>query len=1126
MCCSNLPEAESGGGNHIDLAKTLLVMRLTLFFLIAGLLNASARGVSQTITLSGRNLPISKVFAEIRKQTDYLVVSSYELLKQARPVTIHARNEPVELFIREVLKDQPFRYTIENKTISITGKTDPVRSASPEEASPPPPVEVKGRVTDDSDKPVEGATVQVKGANVATTTDANGYYSIAVPDDRSTLVFSHVGFGSREMKVGTNKTINIRLAEASRDLNQIVVIGYGTQKKSDLTGAVSTISAKDVEERQTIKVSEALQGAVPGLAVTRNSGAPGASAAITLRGITTIGNNNPLIIVDGIPTENIDNVNPIDIENISVLKDAASASIYGSRAAAGVILVTTKRARAGESRLDYNYEYGIQKPTILPKYTDAVRYYQLFNEFVTNDGGAPLYSDEFINTYQENHLTNPDLFPNTDWQAAILKDYAPRQMHNLLFTTGSDKVKTKASLGYSSADGLYHNRSYDRYTARINNNLEINKSLSVNLDVAFVRDYYLSPADETGTRNPFLTARVLPPYYKDRYEDGRWAVGKDGINPLAQIFDGGTDKKYYNQLAGRVSLNFRPVKGLSLTALVSPTFDFDRTKSFSKIIEYTDLNDPSRIIDRNQPNTTLTEGRQEAVSLNGQFLANYSITIHNDHHFQGLAGYEEIYNSHDSLSASRGAFEVTSLPYLNVGSLALAGNSGSASESALRSFFGRLQYNYKSKYYVQGNIRRDGSSRFYSDYRWSVFPSLSMGWVLSEESFMKDIRPFTFLKLRGSWGKVGNERIGDYPYQASIVFNNALFYQGSLVTTATTGAQNVYAVKDISWETTESFDIGVDAGVFQNKLTTTLDFYRKMTRGILLNLDIPRYLGYGNPNQNSGTVGAIGWEFETNWRDRAGSLTYSIGFNVSDSKTKIYDLKGTRRISGDNAYIEGGEFNQWFGYKSDGLFQTQEEIDHSAVLNANTKPGDVKYADINGDGKITPEGDKVLLNGSLPRYIYGGNLRLGYKGFDFALVVQGVAKQTSRLSSVQIEPISGGYGNIPTIIEGKFWSPNNTTEQNLNARYPRLSQVSRPNNYQMSDFWLIDGAYFRIKNITIGYNIPSHALGRIKIKALRVYAAANDLFSLNKFPPGWDPEVDATTYPIVKTFMAGLTVQF
>ncbi|MGV3587467.1 MAG: SusC/RagA family TonB-linked outer membrane protein [Adhaeribacter sp.] len=981
---------------------------------------------------------------------------------------------------------------------------------------------ISGKVTSAKGEGLPGVTVLLKGTSVGATTGSGGDYTLSVPDAGGTLIFSFIGFATKEVAVpSAGGTLNVSLEEDAKALEEVVVVGYGTQQKKDITGAVSTIDAKDVGERRAMQVSEALQGSVPGVTVTRNSGAPGATSTIRLRGITTIGENNPLIIIDGVPNDNINNVNPNDIESITVLKDAASAAIYGSRAAAGVILVTTKRAKTGQSSLEYNYEYGVQTPTQLPEYVDVVRYMQLFNEYQTNDGGAALYSQQHIENYRENNRLDPDRFPATDWQNAVLKSYAPRQMHDLSFTIGTEKIRTKASLSYAKVDGLYDNRAYDRYTVRINNDMTISKSLNANFDLFYKRTHN----QEISGENPIYASRVLPGFYDDKYEDGRWAPGKDGRNPLAQIYDGGFNEAFYNQMGGRLAFNFKPINDLSLTAIVSPTLNFDKSKVFSKVIQFADVTDPGKVLNANQANTTLTEGRPESRYINGQLLANYSKNIREDHQLDALLGYEENYYYSEGLSASRGSFTITNFPFLDVGNLELRNNSGDASESALRSVFSRLKYSFRDKYYIQGNVRYDGSSRFHEDRRWALFPSFSAGWTISEESFLKNFRPLSFLKIRGSWGVVGNERIGNYPYQSSIQFYNALFYRGNQISTETTGAQVKYAVENITWETTQSVDFGLDAGFLGNRLSLTADVYDKKTRDILLALDIPRYLGYDNPNQNAGMVSARGWELAIGWRDKIGQLGYSVNLNLSDAKTKIVDLKGTQ-MRGDQAQLEGGEFSEWFGYKSAGLFQTAEEVKNSPVLNNNTKPGDIRYVDINEDGKITPEGDKILLGGSLPRYIYGGNIRLDFKGLDFTLVLQGVGKVKRRLGNNAIQPFLENFGNVPAEIDGNFWSLTNTPEQNLSAKYPRLSKASEGNNYQMSDYWLMDGSYLRIKNLTLGYNLPEILTSRIRLQGLRVYVAANDLKSFSKFPKGWDPEVDGSTYPIVTTLMGGLSVKF
>lgn len=1120
---------------NVSIDKTLWkVMRITLYQLLLMVVGVSivaahssgAQNVlARQVSISMEQAKLGSLLEKIERSAAVKFVYSTKINPNER-VSLHAAGRPLSEVLDELLTPLQISYEVIDSRILLRRKIQPVPKASGT-LLPQDDTEryITGKVKDEKGEGLPGVNVLVKGTQQGTVTDPEGAFRLSIPEGDAVLVFSFVGYTSREVALGNQTVVEVSLSVDQKALEEVVVVGYGTQQKKDLTGSLSTVSAREIAGRKSLQVSEALQGTMSGVTVTRNNGAPGGAPTIRIRGMTTIGENSPLVIIDGIPGS-LHNLNPNDVESITVLKDAASASIYGSRAAAGVILVTTKRATDGMSAFEYSGDYGLQSPTGLPAQVDAARYLELFNELFTNDGANAPYTQDYIKNYASNHLSNPDLFPNTNWQKAVLKNSAPRQNHNVSFTIGTPKLKTIATLGYSNADGLYINKSFERYTVRVNNDMKINRILDANFDLSYINSSYLSPAGESAVRdrNPFYTARNLPPIYKDRFADGRWGPGKEGINALAQLHDGGQDKENNHLLTARLGFKLNPVKGLVVTGIVSPRFDFTKLKQFSKVIEFTDLSDPTRVVYRNQSNTTLNEGRTESFTFNGQLLANYSKTIASSHNVDIMAGYEENYNKLEAITASRGEFILTDFPYLNVGSLALRDNSGNASEYALRSAFGRLQYNFKNRYYIQANLRRDGSSRFHPDYRWALFPSVALGWTISEEPLFNPGRSTYYLKLRGSWGQVGNERIGNYPYQSSVSFSNAIFYRGTNKVSVTTGAQSSYAIPDISWETSESIDLGVDLGLFNDRLSTSLDIYRKKTRDILLQLDIPRFLGYANPNQNAGIMQSAGWDLEMGWRDRAGDLSYFVNVNLSDSKTKIVDLRGTQLL-GLQARIEGGEFNEWFGYRAAGLFQNQQEVDSSPLLIGSTRPGDVRYTDIDGDGKITPDKDKVLLGGSLPRYIYGTTLGAEYKGLDFNLVVQGVGKILSRLSNVQVEPFQEGFGNVPAEIDHKFWSPFNTEEQNLNSKYPRLSKSSRNANYEMSDFWLISGAYARLKNITIGYTFPKLTGSKAGLTNIRVFLAANDLLSIHRFPKGWDPETDATTYPIVKTLMAGIGIK-
>lgn len=989
---------------------------------------------------------------------------------------------------------------------------------------------IKGIVKDESGRSVPGVNLQIKGTNTSTTTDFDGSFKIDT-EVGSIITASFVGYETNTVTVGSQTNLNIVLKTSNKELQEVVVVGYGTTKKKDLTGAITTVKSQEIAGRRTVQVSDALQGAMAGVTVTRNGAAPGSQSKIRFRGVTTLGDtggNDPLVIVDGVPSGSIDYLNPDDIESITALKDAASTAIYGSRAAAGVLLVTTKRAKAGKSSFDYSYEYAQAKPINQPGFTDVVRYMQAYNEYLFNDGGAPLYSKATIDNYMINNASNPDKYPNTDWQASIIKNSAPRMIHNLSFSSGSENVKTRATLGYSSTEALYDNRGFKKFNAGVFNDFKFNSKLSASFDMSVVRTE--SKDVNIFNNNIFIDARVMPPIYDDYYSDGRFALGKDGRNALAQISEGGFKKDIVNNLTGRIAVNYKLFKGLTLTGQAAPTVIYSPSKQFIKVVEFTDALDPSKKVSvGGQPaSSSLYEGRSYYYRFNGQFVANYKNSFKDMHNLDATVGYENNYSYNESITASRATYTLSNFPYLDNGLPTFRDNGGSASETALSSYFGRVSYNFKNRYYLQAGGRYDGSSRFNADQRWAFFPSLGAGWAISEEPFFKSVKEMgvDFLKFRGSWGQSGNERIGNYPYQASINLSNALFYQNGVVVAPTSGSQVNYAVNDITWETQESSNIGLDAAFLNNRLTVGGDVFYKQTKDILLKLNVPLYLGYEAPYQNAGKVSAKGFEVTVGWSDNIGTdWKYSLGANLADAKTSVDDLKGTS-ILGDQSNIEGQEFSAWYGYKSNGIFQTAAEVASSPLTSANTKPGDIKYVDIDGDGKISPDKDRVILGGSLPRYTFGFNGRLAYKTFDFSFVAYGVGKQQVRLSNYAVQPFQETFGNVPTLIDGKYWSTYNTPEQNAAAEYPRLSNSSRDNNYAMSDFWLVDGSYLRIKNITVGYNFDKKITGQLGIQGLRLYVACNDVFTFSHFPKGSDPEVDAISYPIVSTFMTGINVKF
>ncbi|GAA4807112.1 TonB-dependent receptor [Olivibacter ginsenosidimutans] len=1114
------------------LSKPLWVMKYTVFLTMIFYFQVEAAVRAQNASLSVENLSLKSVFRILKKQTGYDFLYATDDLNSATPVTIHIHNRPLREILDQCLATQPLTYTMDKATVLIERKKELPKSNLQQE------INLSGKVTDQQGNPIPNASIYVREhpAN-GVKTNANGTFSLRVLKNEI-LVVSSVGFIKKEIVLETlnlQQPISVVLESQEAVLDEVVVVGYGTVAKKDLTGAIASVSGDLVSARKTTQVSQALQGAVPGVMVTRSGNAPGSSATIRVRGITTItdGGLNPLYILDGVPIDDINTVNPNDIENISVLKDAASASIYGSRAASGVVLITTKRAKDGQVGLDYSVEYGWEKATQYPEYVDAIRYMQLSNELRWNDNGNndqeyPIYTKDVVDNYWQLNREDPDTYPATDWRDLILNDYAPRQSHVLGIYGANKFVKTRASIVYDKNDAFYDERSYDRITSRINNDFTISKYLKASVDLNYRRTIIKQTLDE-----PFYRVGITPPIYAAMWSDGRLGAGKDGDNIYAIMHDGGFNHTWYNQVGGKINVDFTPISGLTLSGVFSPFLNFDKRKSFRKKIPYTRFNEPDRIAGyiNGYNETKLSESRNDSHRYTVQFLANYTRQF-GDHNINALAGYEYFYAFNENLGASRGQYLLSNYPYLDIGPLDLRDNSGDAYENAYRSWFGRVMYNYQDKYLLQANIRYDGSSRFAPGYRWGSFPSVSAGWVLSNENFLKDKwKPLSFLKVRASYGTLGNERIGNYPYQALLNFENAsLFYQGNQVVSAQSAAQWQYVIRDISWETTSSFDIGLDVNFFDNRLTFVGDYYKKTTKDMLLKLEIPDYVGFDNPDQNTGKMFTKGWEAQIGWNDRLGDFRYSASFNISDFISRMGDLGGTEFL-GNQIKIQGSEYNEWYGYLSDGLYQTQAEVDNSATLNANVRPGDIRYKDVSGpdgvpDGKISPEYDRVLLGGSLPRYMFGGNFNLGYKSWDLSFVIQGVAKQNSRLHPDIVQPLRENWGNFPAILDGNSWSKYQSDEQNLQAKYPRYSNTSAGNNYAVSDYWLINGGYFRLKNITVGYSFPQQWMEKVHLKGLRLYGTVNDVFAFHHFPKGWDPEMNTFGYPITRTFLIGASLNF
>lgn len=1075
---------------------------------------------AQNITLRMSNVTVKQAMDELKSKSGYSFVFSSQDVDTHKNITVESDNQPLGHVISQIVAGQGLAYTIEGKTIILRKATAGLVQQQNNKR-------ITGVVKDANGEPVIGANIVVKGTTNGTITDMDGNFVLDVPAD-AVLHVSYIGYSDKEIPVGNQTVLTVSLAEDSRALDEVVVIGYGTARKIDLTGSTSSLGGDKLRVKSSPQLSTQMQGQMAGVQITRTSGDPSAGSSIRVRGVTTLSTNDPLVIVDGVPGSLMD-IAPEDVKDIQVLKDAASAAIYGSRAAAGVILVTTNRAKDKEFHLSYNMEYGIDKATTVPKFANAVQWMQGYNELTYNDGASfpySSYSEDFLNSYMQNRLTDPDRYPDTDFMSLGLKNHTNHQRHSLSLTGGTDKLKTNFSLNYYDADALYRNKSYERINVRSNNDYQINSWIHANVDVNLMYAKSLAPHSLEGSSMGDLMYRS--PIYNVYWSDGRYADGKDGDNPIALNQLGGQNKIENFKVGGKFQLDITPVKNLVFTAIAAPTYTFTKGKDHKTRYDVYRISGDV-IPGTGYANTSVEEQRNDTRSLTMQFYANYNFKI--DRHSVGvMAGYEDYSYEWENEGASRLNYNLNNFPYLNLGPEDFQYNSGSAGHNAYRSVFGRVMYSWADRYMFQANVRSDGSSRFASGHRWGTFPSVSAGWVISEESWFNK-KTINYLKLRGSIGSLGNERIGsEFPYQARLSFGT-----GFIPNAATGGAdvvqtafQSDYAFRTLTWETTTTYGIGADIALLNNRLRGSLDWYYKKTSDMLMQVGFPSYFGYNAPQNNAADMNTKGWDLEISWSDQIDDFRYGVSFNLSDYRSRMGYMADRQNISSRKITEEGSYYNEWYGYKSMGVILNEDAMMENGqkipVLTNNDKAGNIRYVDIDGDGKITASNDRVRLGNSLPEMQYGGSLWAEWKNFDFNLSFQGIGHQLSYWNWPVSPFLFQAYSCPANLIES-HWSPLASDAENAKAKYPKLT-TNDANIYAASDFWLFNGAYMRVKNITLGYTIPSDITKKFHVDRLRFYFSANDLPAFSKYPKGYDPEWNRFSDLLMSSYIFGLNVSF
>ena len=1087
-----------------DIKKLLLMTKLTVFLSLFFVIQLSANVYSQTkLTVDSKNKTVKEVLLDIEDQSEFRFFYNEQFSDLNRYVKFDIDNESIDKVMDKLFVSSNFTYKImENNLIIIT----------PDENLQE--ITVKGRVTSSSGDPIPGVSIVVKGTTLGTVSDNDGNYTIDIKVEDKILIFSFVGMLTQEIAINGRSTIEVTLEQDIVGVDEVVVIGYGTQKRVNLTGSVETINDEKINWKQVGQTSMALQGIAPGVTVTQNSGQPGKDGGvIRIRGIGTLGTagQNPLVLMDGVETS-LNSIDPADIESISVLKDAASAAIYGSRAANGVILVTTKRAKDKKLSVSYRGYTGWQSPTDMPKITSGLDHLLLTNEAQTNLGNNPTFSQDYIDAYIQNSPS--DLYPDTDWQALTMTTNGFMQNHSFDVSGGNEIVMIRASFNALEQNGLIPNTGYNRYSLRINSDITVSEKLNFAIDITGRDERQYEPSRSMNTIFWYMTGR-LPASYEGVLSDGRYGQGWIGYNPMAAANDGGlADNRTYAAI-----LNFtgewQPVDGLRLSLMYAPKFYSNYFKEFQRTINTYYGDGTLAYIFPDQ--SFLTQRSNRTKDDNFKALVNYEKSVE-DHNFTALGGFEQIENYYEWFQARRENYPFEDYQVLDVGSEENQKANGSASEWALRSYFGRLNYNFKQKYLFEANIRYDGSSRFSEGNKFGVFPSFSAGWRISEESFLSSIEAIDNLKFRASWGQLGNQNIGNYPFASSVSLT-----QGYILNeTAVPGASLTnLANPNISWETTEMLNFGVDV-TFLQQFSLTAEYYIKNTRDILLNLPIPMTVGLNAPYQNAGEVKNTGWDFSLNYHNSKRDLKYDLTFLLSDVKNEIVDLKGTGPYIGSRTIrMEGEPMDALYGYETDGLFQTQAEVaSHATQFGGQVAAGDIKYVDQNDDGIINPD-DKVIIGSSIPRLTYGLSANASYKGFDVSMFVQGVGKADGYLDRQGVWAFYVGG----TVLERHLdrWTPDNT-----DGTYPRLT-FNYPNNEQTSDYWMLNAAYLRLKNLQIGYTIPPKVFDKTFIEHCRFFASGQNLLTIANFLDGFDVETPMGSvgyYPVVKIYSIGVEVKF
>lgn len=1011
---------------------------------------------------------------------------------------------------------------------------------------------ITGKVSDETGTPILAASVIVKGTNQGTSTDVNGDFTLSVPENAKTLTISSTGFGTKEVAIVGN-TISVSLVRSTSNLDEVVVVGYGSQKKSNVTGAISSVKASDLQNIPNGRIEQSLQGRVAGVTIMQNSGQPGSASTIQIRGVTTFNNNNPLWVVDGVVVDagGIGYINQSDIESIEVLKDAASAAIYGTRAAGGVILVTTKKGKAGKTLVTYNGYYGTSAPAKVLDLLNATQYAVLRNESAVAAGKDIVFPDV------------SSLGVGTDWQKTIFNDNAPSYSHEVSMSGGNEKSTFYFSAGIENKDGIVATdiSKYNKINLRLNSKHKISKIFTFGQTLGYTRQKStglgntnsefggpLSSAINLDPVTPLVVTDVASQPNAAIYENATIIkdangnpygisnyVGQEMTNPLAYIQTQLGGYNWSDDIVGNAYLEATPIKGLTLRSSLGAKKAYWGNEGFTPLYLL------SSTVSTNKNSYSKGENKSFNWNIENTITYNKSFGEHDFTLLLGQGSYVDNIGGNVGMTLYNlpiNSYEDASFKF-DVGLANRDGYAGDFIQHKITSLFSRLNYSYADKYLFTGIIRRDGSTRFGANKKYGIFPSFSAGWNLHNEKFWRMNNVINTFKLRGGYGVVGNDNSGDFQYLARIVggYNYSLGNSGVV----TTGyAPETLDNPNLHWEQTASADVGFDATVLDH-VTVGFDWFNKKTTGILRQVRIPGYVGVSsNPWDNVADMKNTGVELELGFNHRFGKLNVSVNANGSYIKNTVTYVSADTNFIGGGASFQsmgtitrvqvGQEYNSFWGYQSLGIFQNEQQIldyknKNGTAIQPDARPGDFMWADLNGDGKITDgDEDKTFLGSSIPKYTFGFTINLQYQNFDFMAFAQGVAGNKIFQGLRRLDILTSNYS---TKALGRW------TGEGTSNTFPRLTDSDPNGNYsKMSDFYLENGDYLRFKVVQFGYTLPNNLFGGIGVSKLRVYVSAENLFTITKYT-GYDPEVgggvfgiDKGQYPQARTFIGGVQLSF